>query len=114
VRYPAHKYCGKSHHKFLAHRLLFNDHGILHRDISLNNLLLYQPKTNESPADGLLMDFDNSEELDLIEQKDATTMEEFGTNEIVMADEDEAVPGPSEIFETENIRTVCSYFINCP
>ncbi|KAF8808616.1 hypothetical protein BYT27DRAFT_7337634 [Phlegmacium glaucopus] len=75
--------------------------GILHRDISPNNLLLHQLKADEN-ASGLLIDFDYSEELELVEHRENSMECEVNTDKAVDADE---VTGPSEIFEAENIHT---------
>ena len=42
---------------FIAHRYLFNELGILHRDISLNNILLRRV-ADADEAVGLLIDYD--------------------------------------------------------
>lgn len=116
MRHFAHKDSGKSHHRFLAHQKLFNDHGILHRDISLNNILLYRPKADDI-ADGLLIDFDYSEELELLDaHEDHATEEcEAEINELAEceAEINELVDAETDIC-TDSIRTVCSHFINCP
>jgi len=44
---------------FIAHRYLYNRLGILHCDLSINNILLIR-KDNESEATGLLIDYDYS------------------------------------------------------
>ena len=82
--------------------MLFNDHGILHRDISLNNILLYRLKDDES-GDGLLIDFDYSEELDILDSDgehamgeceatidEAADVEESETDEAADMEESEA------------------------
>ncbi|KAF8800195.1 hypothetical protein BYT27DRAFT_7263094 [Phlegmacium glaucopus] len=53
-------------------------------------------------ASGLLIDFDYSEELELVEHRENSTECEVNTDKAVDADE---VTGPSEIFEAENICT---------
>jgi serine/threonine protein kinase len=124
--------CGKSHHRFLAHRMLFNDHGILHRDISLNNILFYRPKEDET-ADGLLIDFDYSEELDIDDGEELDTLDDSEELDILDADgehamgerearideatdleEDKAGTTSRESETGSSIRTVRSHFINCP
>lgn len=60
--------------KFLAHDILFNDYAILHRDISLNNILLFRPDSN-TEAGGLLIDLDYGEEIDFIQEDDVTMMD---------------------------------------
>lgn len=47
---------------FIAHRYLFNELGILHRDISLNNILLRRV-ADADEAVGLLIDYDYAELL---------------------------------------------------
>jgi hypothetical protein len=42
---------------YSAHAILC-DNGILHRDISINNVMLSSPKNTECPAKGLLADYD--------------------------------------------------------
>jgi serine/threonine protein kinase len=101
VRHSAHKEYGKSHHRILAHKTLFNDYGILHRDISLNNILLHRAK-EDGPADGLLIDFDYSEEVEPLDNV------EHPTEECEVRINEEAVTGPSV---TDSIRTVSSHFI---
>jgi serine/threonine protein kinase len=126
VRHSAHKKCGKSYHRFLAHQRLFNNHGILHRDISLNNILLY--RAEDETADGLLIDFDYSEELDILDREldaldthsDGEAMEECGDeiDEAADVEEGEASAIDSETaFGIDSVRTVRSHFIiciNCP
>jgi hypothetical protein len=102
VRHSAHKECGKSHHRFIAHQDLFNDHGILHRDISVNNLLINVPV--DKPVCGLLIDFDYSEQLEVYDEE---TMKAINK----AADADTGLSQTSQII---SIRTVRSYFINCP
>lgn len=48
----------------IAHRYLYNHVGILHCDLSLNNVLLTR-KGDESEATGLLIDYDHSINVDL-------------------------------------------------
>ena len=48
---------------FTAHRYLYNHVGILHCDLSLNNILLNR-KNNGSEAIGLLIDYDYSVSVD--------------------------------------------------
>jgi hypothetical protein len=101
----------KSHHKFLAHKTLFNDYGILHRDISLNNILLNRHNV-DGAADGLLIDFDYSEELELIDANREQAIEECEAEINEEADAAKAVTGPSRLSAFDSIRTVSSYFIN--
>jgi hypothetical protein len=77
--------------------MLFNDYGILHRDISLNNLLLYRPKEDEI-ASGLVIDFDYSEELDLFDAHEEQATEECETriDDSEATDVAKAVTGPRE------------------
>ena len=91
--------------------MLFNQHGILHRDISLNNLLLYRPKEDEA-ADGLLIDFDYSEELELLDANEEHAKEECEVriNEAADAAKPQAAGRTPGI---ESIHTVHSYFIKC-
>lgn len=110
MRHFAHKECGKSHHKFSAHRILFNEHGILHRDISLNNLLLYRPKEDED-ADGVLIDFDYSEELDIIDSDSDAKESEASINEAADVEGGEASTNEATS-GIDSIRTVCSHLIN--
>lgn len=42
-----------------AHRSLFQDHGVLHQDVSFNNILLTTPRENRG-CSGMLIDFDHS------------------------------------------------------
>lgn len=51
------------HAPFIAHRYLYNHVGILHSDLSVNNVLLNR-EDNESEAVGLLIDYDHSIEAD--------------------------------------------------
>jgi hypothetical protein len=101
--------------------MLFNDHGILHRDISLNNLLLYRPKEDEN-ADGLLIDFDYSEELDIldadgkqaIEESEATSnVKESEASIDEAADEEVSESKDENSFGLDSVRTVRSYFLIC-
>ncbi len=48
---------------FTAHHYLYNNVGILHCDLSLNNILLNR-KNNSSEAIGLLIDYDYSVSVD--------------------------------------------------
>jgi hypothetical protein len=118
VRHFTHKECGKSHHRFLAHQMLFNDHGILHRDISLNNILLYRLKDDES-GDGLLIDFDYSEELDILDSDGEHAMGECEATIDEAADVEESEARTDEAADMEeseaagsgidSIRTVRSH-----
>lgn len=47
---------------FVAHSHLYNVLGILHRDISVNNIMIH--KRNAHEATGLLIDFDYGEFID--------------------------------------------------
>lgn len=108
----------------LAHRTLYNEYGILHRDISLNNLLLYRPKVDEV-ADGLLIDFDYSEELELYDANEEHALKEREASMNESADEAEAVTGSSSNSEStgsdsqrfgigNSIRTVGSHSMTRP
>ena len=56
------------------------------------------------------MDFDYSEELELIDNKEHAMEEcEVGINK-----EPDAAKGSSETSEIDSIRTVSSHFYNCP
>ena len=67
-------------------------------------------------ADGLLIDFDYSEELELIDADREQAIEECEAevNEELEADAAKAVTDPSQLSGSDSIRTVSSYFINCP
>ena len=105
----AHKEFDKSHHRLLAHQKLFNEHGILHRDISLNNLLLYRPKVDDT-ANGLLIDFDYSEELELLDALEEHASEECDDARInESADAAKDVTGLSQTPGIDSIRTVRSH-----
>ena len=50
---------------FVAHSTLCQEHRILHRDVSKNNLLLWRdPNANQNHCRGLLIDYDYAEKLD--------------------------------------------------
>lgn len=123
MRHSAHKKCGKFHHRFLAHQILFNNHGILHRDVSLNNILLYRAKKDET-ADGLLIDLDYSEELDILDgeldafdaDSDGKAMKECEDRIDEAADVEEgeaSANDPGTAFGIDSVRTVRSHFIIC-
>jgi hypothetical protein len=104
--------------------MLFNDHGILHRDISLNNILLYRAKEDET-ADGLLIDFDYSEELDILDSESDTLDAHDGEHAIEECEDrvDEAADveeceastdnTDKAAFAIDSIRTVRLHFIIC-
>jgi Fungal protein kinase len=50
-------------HAISAHKALCEQRHILHRDISLNNLMLYEHSPEDSTRRGLLIDFDYSTEI---------------------------------------------------
>jgi|SRR5882762_3111665 len=102
--------------------MLFNDHGILHRDISLNNILLYRAKEDQA-ADGLLIDFDYSEELDILDKEldefDALNGDSDGEDMEECEDRIDETAGVEEASGNDSqtefgIDTVRSHFIICP